>query len=623
MALYQALTSTESSRKQISSYSWLRDDERGPLLPAEYGFENGVDCIGRPQRVNLSTLTKYYSDPANIMAVDRLVLPEMNRIEPPTPHQRITFKEAALRKFLFLQMMRGGSKTSSFSRFAIDYAACNPVPIIFTGPSFKQSLLMFDKCLQILTLEERNENSPLRLNSELIGDPKRNSIDALIRFANGASIRALPMGDGSKIRGYRGGLLIVDEAYQITEEMYRVHLAPFAGVKMAGRESKIVLTTTSWYQDCYMYRRLMEICSEIKHGNPAYGFLDFNLKDLVETGFPLDKDVWLDAKRHSDKVDFAMTYFNIWPRSSARWYAQSVIDTALDPKHDIAVQKKREEPDEVYFAVIDLASSDGPQGDSTFAVEYKVEGDTAKAVWAHEERGLGPSERAWLAHEMDRKFDNMFIVYDSHGAIGQDLRKDLSQTDLLVNGVLHQVTPIVHHDANNLTGKRKLIPVSPNDDMVRNALMGPRDGTSIRGEAGLLNLLHTNLRDLLNEERVVGPAYGRDERSGDYASSDYAVIDSIRKAFNQLAGIGLARDKQGNQIYTKDGQMVFATRPGLHDDGAFCIIYGVIGLLATLNRISNPNKRTRPISAPIITSDVQQYGMTDFEAAHQQRIVIA
>jgi hypothetical protein len=621
MGLYQALRSNESYGKQISNYSWLRDEERGILLPAEYGFENGFDCAGRPQRVNLSTISKFYADPRNIMALDRLVLPEMNRLEPPTPHQRIFFKEASSREFLFFQMMRGGSKTTSCARWSIDYAAANPVPIIFTGPSFKQSLLMFDTVVKIITTEEKNENSPLRLQSELIGDPKRNSIDALVRFANGASIRALPMGDGSKIRGYRGGVLIIDEGYQITEEMYRVHLAPFAGVKMAGRESKIIITTTSWYQDCYMYRRLMEICSEIKRGNPAYGFLDFNLKDLVETGFPLSTNVWKDAKRHSDKTDFAMTYFNIWPKSSARWYTQASIDSCLDPRHAVVVEKKREEDSKVpYFAVIDLASSE--KGDSTFATEYKVENGQAKAVWAHEERGLAPAERAWLVHEMDRKFDNMFVVYDSHGAIGQDLRKDLSEKQLLVKGKLHDVTPIVHHDAFNLSGKRKLIPVSPNDTLVRNALMGPRDGTSIRGEAGLLNLLHTNLRDMLNEEQIVGPAYGRDERSGDYENTDYAVVDSIRKAFNQLAGIGGAKDKQGNQIFTKDNQMVFVTRPGLHDDGAFTIIYVVIGLLAVLFRTVNPNTRTRPISAPIIAGGFQQAEL-DREVVHVQRLTIA
>lgn len=536
------------------------------------------------------------------------------------PHQRILFKEAAIRQFLFLQMMRGGAKTTSLARFAIDYALIAPVPIIFTGPSFKQSLMMFDECLRILEREERNDNSAVKLRYELIGDPKRNSIDALIRFSNGATIRALPMGDGSKIRGYRGGVLIIDEAYQITEEMYTSHLAPFAGVMMAGRKSKIILSTTSWYQDCFMYRRLLQIAAEVKRGNPAYGILDFNLQDLARTQFPLDPAVWKDARRHSGGPYFAMTYFNIWPRSTARWYSQAAIDGALDAKHNVQIEKKRSDDDSVYYGVFDLAASE--DGDSTFATVYKYENSQSRAVYAYEKKGLGPNERAFLAHELDRRFDFTYIVYDAHGAIGQDFRSVLAQKEIMVNGKLEQVTPLIHHDANNLNGKQKLVPVAVNDLVVRNALIGPRDGTSIRGEAGLKNQLHTQLRNLLVEEALVGPAPGGEEGC-QYDENDYSAVDAIRTSFQQLAGIGLAKDKQGNQVYTADGQLVFETRPGLHDDGAYCHVYATIGHLALRNRLDKAGIRPRSTTTPILTNRTLTPAELDCSSVQIQRLTIA
>lgn len=621
MGLYQALRSTESSLTPASNYNWLRDPNRGILLPQEYGFQDGFDCAGRPQRVNLQTIAAFYRKPENILAVDRLALTETSRVMPLFPHQRIIFKEAALRQFLFLQMMRGGAKSTSLARFSIDYALQNAnIPIIFTGPSFKQSLLMFDECVKIFEREEKNENAPLRLQAELVGDPKRNSIDALIRFYNGSSIRALPMGDGTKIRGYRGGLLIIDEAYQITEEMYTSHLAPFVSVKQGDRAGKIILATTSWFQDCFMYRRLLQIASEVKAGNPDYGILDFNLKDLVETAFPLNEAMWKDAQKHGDKQRFAMTYFNIWPRSTARWYSQVSIDDALSERHGVKVEKEREETG-TYVAVFDLAASE--VGDSTFVIVWKYENDQFKAVWAHEERGLDPNQRALLAHDVEDRFNPMFIVYDAHGAIGQDFRSVLSQKEISVKGVAHTVTPIVHHDAFNLSGRHKLIPVAVNDTAVRRALIGPRDGTSIRGEAGLKNLLHTKLRDLLNDGKFVGPAYGREDIEGKvYVGSEYEAVDAIRTAYNQLSSIGLAKDKEGNQVYTQDGQLVFETRPGLHDDGAYCIVYATIGYFAVRNRILSPDQRSTPIAQPMKIDGVD-VSLIDTPADKIQKIIIA
>ena len=621
MALSSHWTSQKSSQTQTSSYKYNLDPKRGILLPESMGFVDGFDTLGRPQRVNLETIAEFYHN--DILAIDRLALPEMNRMQPLFPFQRIIGQEIARRQFLWIQMMRGGSKTSTVARMVLNYCLQNAnVPAIFTGPSFKQALMLLDEVIKIIGLEGKNENSLISLNTELRGDPKRNALDAIVNFQNGSSIRALPMGDGSKIRGYRGGLIVVDEAYLITEEMYESHIKPFGSVQQGGMPSKIIHTTTSSYQDTFAYRRMMQIASEVKAGNPAYGFLDFNLQDLVACGFPLDKLSWQDAKKHGNPTTFAMTYFNVWPRSNSRWYSQTILDYALSEQHAIAVELERKTENAPYVAVIDLAASE--KGDATSAVVYKFVDNKLTAVWAHSERGLGPSDRAWLVHEIDRKFNCQNIIYDAHGAIGVDLRSDLAKKELLVKGVLHKVTPLVHHDANNLSGKHKMIPVAVNDSAVQKALIGPRDGTSIRGEAGLKNLLHTKLRDLLTEGSIIGPSVASYPESGAewrYDGSEHEVLDVIREAFGQLSGIGLAKDKNGNQVYTQDGQLVFETRAGMHDDGAMCIVYAVIALKRLQGYGMEPS-RSNPQAGPL---RIEGYGIVDTSVAdpHTQRITIA
>src|SRR5271165_3673652 len=259
---------TPSSSKHTLTYSDLLATERGVVLPESMRISSdGKFDTGRPEYLNLATATEFYKQ--NILAVDRAYLPEKNKKEPLYPFQRVMMNTMTAAEFVWIQIMRGGSKTSTLARWAIDHAqTVSEVGIIFTAPSFRQALLIYDECLRIIEAEDRNANTDLRILAEVYGDPKRNALESVIKFRNGTTIRALPMGDGTRIRGQRGGVLIIDEFYLITEEMYESHIKPFVGVKQGGRESKIIHATTSWYQDCFAYRRLMQIASEVKAGNP-------------------------------------------------------------------------------------------------------------------------------------------------------------------------------------------------------------------------------------------------------------------------------------------------------------------------------------------------------------------
>jgi hypothetical protein len=570
------------------------------------GFSDGFDLAGRPQVVNLQTVSKFYKH--DILATDRLFLPETTRKMPLFNFQRIMYRELMLRQFLWIQMMRGGGKTSTVARMLLSYALMNAgVPIVLTGPSFRQSLLMFDEMIKILELEKKNANSPLQIYAELKSDPTRNTMGAVIQFKNGSTIKAIPMGDGSKVRGLRGGILVIDETYQITEEMYESHLKPFLAVKQGGMESKLIHITTSWYQDCFAWERLMSIASEVKAGNPAYGILDFNLDDLTDCGFPLSENIHKDARRHGNPMTYLMTYYNLWPSSSFRWYEQRVIDEALSMGHGVRVELQRpKDATSVYFAVVDLAASE--KGDSTVILVFKYEDGKAKCVYGKSGKGVGPNERAWLVHETRRRFGPAFVIYDSHGAIGSDLRDTLAKDKILVDGKVKHVEPLVHIDDFQLKGAKLLIPVNAKHPAVVRALTGmPRDGR-IEGEDGLNALMHTKARDLLWEGKLVGPSIegATYEDGDDYSGSEIEVTDTVREAFNQLAEVGLAKDQHGNQLYTKSQQLVFRTKSGAHDDGAMCIVYGTIGLLrledGTHPNDTRPMGLTRPMSSRIETS---------------------
>ena len=592
----------------MSASIWTPSSEKqGFKLPDRMRFSSdGKFDTGRPEYVNVADVASYYRH--DILATDRAYLPEKNQAEPLYPFQRVMMKTFTDAEFVWLQLMRGGSKTSTLARWALDYAmTVDKVGIIFTAPSFRQALLIYDECLRIIEAEDRNANTELRIALEMVGDPKRNALESILKFKNQSTIRALPMGDGTRIRGQRGGVLIVDEFYLITEEMYESHIKPFVTVKQGGRESKIIHATTSWYQDCYAYRRLMQIAAEVKAGNPRYAFLDFNLQNLREDGFPLSEAVWQDALKHGDKRQFVMTYFNIWPRLSARWYDQTTIDEAMSYSHGVRVEMKPEQG-ATYYAVIDLAASE--KGDRTWVTVFKYDGGVSRAVWAYQARGMAPHDRAWLVHQVIDNFNPQFFIYDAQGAIGVDLRSDLSRDILIVKGEPVKVEPIVHHDAFNLTGRRILIPVNNTDDEVTRALIGPRDGTLIHGIAGMKELMHTKLRDLLREGKMLGPCTANERASEEdvmYVGSEIEALDTLRESFNQLANIGLRRTKvkdggMGDIMHTVAGELLFETRQGAHDDGAMTLVYGTIGHLKLAGHGADSAERAKSLVSTMETT---------------------
>ena len=370
----------------------------------------------------------------------------------------------------------------------------------------------------------------------------------------------------------------------------------------------------------------MQIASEVKSGNPDYAILDFNLKDLHDCGFPLDTKIWQDAMRHGQDVTNAMTYFNIWPSQRLRWFEQRCIDYAISEQHKVRIEHVAEEGKR-YFAVVDLAASE--KGDSTFVIVYKFEDNAAKAVWAHKEKGLGPSDRAWLVHTVNDKFRPEFIIYDSHAAIGIDTRTMLAAKELIVKGTHYKVTPLIHHDANNLSGKRILIPVSVQDTAVQSALRGPRDGTSISGELGLYEALFTQLRDYLIEGRFLGPAkitHSETDEDGNlivqYSGSELEILDTIQEAFRQLGNIGLERDKDGNEVRALDGRLKFERKSGAKDDGAMCHTYAVIGLSRLLGQTDQLMPHATPIRQAMSQPDyvIDEYSRTD--TTHLQHIIL-
>jgi len=143
------------------------------------------------------------------------------------PFQSAVLKELWVRTFPMLVAARGGGKTFILSVYAILRALLFPgSKIVIVGAAFRQSKLLFE------FMETFWRNAPI-LRS-IVGSgkhqgPKRD-VDRCTFYIGESVIMAIPLGDGSKIRGLRANYIIADEFASIPTEIYETVVQGFASV---------------------------------------------------------------------------------------------------------------------------------------------------------------------------------------------------------------------------------------------------------------------------------------------------------------------------------------------------------------------------------------------------------
>ena len=143
------------------------------------------------------------------------------------PFQAVILKELWTKTFPMLVATRGGGKTWILALYALLRALlCQGSKIVIVGAAFRQSKLLFEY------METFWRNAPI-LRS-IVGSgkhqgPKRD-VDRCTFYVGESSIMAIPMGDGTKIRGLRANYIIADEFASIPQEIYETVVQGFASV---------------------------------------------------------------------------------------------------------------------------------------------------------------------------------------------------------------------------------------------------------------------------------------------------------------------------------------------------------------------------------------------------------
>ncbi|MAF24922.1 hypothetical protein CL634_05035, partial [bacterium] len=184
-----------------------------PLTQAKDGVYSGNPVL---------ELCSYFRNPDYLHWTCKILL-NINLL----PFQAAILRELWTKTFPMLVATRGAGKTFILSVYAILRALLFPgAKIVVVGAAFRQSKLLFE------FMETFWRNAPILRN--IVGSgkhqgPKRD-VDRCTFYIGESVIMAIPLGDGSKIRGLRANYIIADEFASIPTEIYETVVQGFASV---------------------------------------------------------------------------------------------------------------------------------------------------------------------------------------------------------------------------------------------------------------------------------------------------------------------------------------------------------------------------------------------------------
>lgn len=211
---YQTADRTQDIQRQLDD-AWLGIDVDENTLFNPMDFVMGDDNEELIKRLSwLMMRPEYFS-----FACKHVLNIELS------PFQAVLLEEMWNRKFPMLIGSRGMGKSFILALYAVLRALFMPRrKIIIVGAAFRQSKVLFEYMDTIW------KNAPVLRDLCSSNSGPRRDVDRCVMHIGHSTITALPLGDGSKIRGQRANDIIADEFASIPRDIFENVVAGFAAV---------------------------------------------------------------------------------------------------------------------------------------------------------------------------------------------------------------------------------------------------------------------------------------------------------------------------------------------------------------------------------------------------------
>lgn len=242
--------------------------------------------------------------------------------------QRKQLRELWHKPYCVMKWSRGCSKTWLTALYLILRAMLYPgTKIGIVPPSYRQSGYVFDAIQEIM------DGSAYMRQSIVDGKIKRTTDRMLVQFSNGSFIEGLPIGhDGSKIRGRRYHIVLMDEHSQHDDKTIDLVVVPFLAVKKGTKANQMVMASTPldktnhFYQTCKDYIKFSrDPIGSKKYSYSSYDFTDVLLAKVKH--YQIDLDLVMKEFRKMSRDEFLMEWAGYFPSDSTLFFSMALIDS--------------------------------------------------------------------------------------------------------------------------------------------------------------------------------------------------------------------------------------------------------------------------------------------------------
>jgi|TARA_B100001094_G_scaffold322758_1_gene372561 hypothetical protein len=361
------------------------------------------------------------------------------------PFQHLAIKTMFETDYFLGVWGRGMSKSFTTGLYALMDAIFNQgVEIGILSKSFRQAKMIFRK------MEDIASKPDAKYLNQCITKITKSNDEWLMQIGD-SNIRALPLGDGSKLRGFRFHRIIIDEFLLMPERIYNEVIVPFLSVvenpqqrqkifdlesrlidqgKMTEEDryiwpnNKLIMLSSASYKFEYLYK-LYEtfqdlILDERMKRSPfdaKRAIMHFSFDQAPEKLY--DQNLVAQAKATMSHSQFAREFESVFTDDSSGYFKTSKMAECTVPDGDAPTVEVAGEKGAKYILSFDPSWSES-EGSDDFAMQIlKINEETNKNTLVHSYAMAGTRLKDHINyfHYLIKSFNIVLIVGDYNGGV--------------------------------------------------------------------------------------------------------------------------------------------------------------------------------------------------------------
>ena len=358
------------------------------------------------------------------------------------PFQHMAIKAMMESDYFLGIWSRGMSKSFSTGIFALLDAILNQgVQIGILSKSFRQSKMIFKK------IEDIAKSPKAGFFAQCITRVSKMNDEWVMEIGR-SSIRALPLGDGEKLRGFRFQRMIIDELLLMPEKIYNEVIIPFLSVvenpterqeiydletqmiekgemKEEDRKiwpnNKIIGLSSASYKFEYLYKIYQQyealILNENKQDGAHRTIMHFSYDCAPEQLY--DQNLISQSKATMSESQFEREFGAIFTDDSSGYFKVSKMAQCTIPDGDGQSVEVTGNPKDEYILAFDPSWSESESSDDFAMLLIKLNRDTRKGTVVHSYALSGANLKThikYLAYVLTH-FNVVAIVGDYNGGV--------------------------------------------------------------------------------------------------------------------------------------------------------------------------------------------------------------